>query len=215
MKSSRSTSGTEAPDIMPPQCERDNGAPQDLTARRLKRVLGVAIVIMISWLLGGCASSAPSYVGENRTESNVAAHESQKKDSTATESSSARMDKVTAIDTVIVDRTVVVREADSSELAKYGIRLANQQRAYVIMEKEMRERISRLEQLLRDSVGTRQTNLSVGTVRDSISSSISQDTTTEKKEEKRSFGLLDLLYAISPLLTLAVVAWWEKKRSNR
>lgn len=215
MKSFRSTSGTEAPDMMPPQCERDNGAPQDPTARRLKRVLGVAIVIMISWLLGGCASSAPSYVGEKRLESNVAAHESQKKDSTATENSSARMDKVTASDTVIVDRTVVVREADSAELAKYGIRLANQQRAYVIMEKEMRERISKLEQLLRDSVGTRQTNLSVGTVRDSISSSISQDTTTEKKEEKRSFGLLDLLYAISPLLTLAVVIWWEKKRSNR
>lgn len=201
--------------MMPPQCERDNGAPQDPTARRLKRVLGVAIVIMICWLLVGCASSAPSYVGEKRMESNVAAHESQQKDSTATESGSARMDKVTAIDTVIVDRTVVVREADSAELAKYGIRLPNQNRAYVIMEREMRERISRLEQLLRDSVGTRQISLSLGAVRDSISSSISQDTTTEKKEEKRSFGLLDVLYAISPLLTLAVVIWWEKKRSNR
>ena len=204
--------GMETPDILPPQSTSDNGVPQDPMAGCLGGVLGIAIAILIIWLLSGCVSSAPSYVGEKRMESNVTAHESQQKDSTATESGSARTDKVTASDTVIVDRTVVVREADSAELARYGIRLANQQKAYVIMEREMRERISRLEQLLRDSVGTRQTNLSVGTVSDSISNSASLSSEVEK-EKKESFSILELLYIISPLLTAAWVLWYERKRN--
>ena len=55
-------------------------------------------------------------------------------------------------DTVERERTVVVREVDSTAMAEYGIRLADSQRAWLVQTEELRREVSQLRQSTADTV---------------------------------------------------------------
>ena len=55
-------------------------------------------------------------------------------------------------DSIIVERNTIIREVDSAALAQYGITMADNQRAFLVLQNELMQRISQLEQVKRDSI---------------------------------------------------------------
>lgn len=177
----------------------------------LKYCVFIIVAVVAAMLPCGCGTTASSCLGERTETASVAAHQAQASDSVATEKASAKTVRETSKDTIVVERTVVVREADSAELAKYGIAIDNERKAYVIMEREMRERIRLLEKMLNDSVGVKQTSSRSGIISDSVSTSSSSVMVAEKKDGGWwKSGFWQVLYVISPLV-LALLALKLKK----
>lgn len=154
-------------------------------------VIGIVLALVLL-LLAGCSS--PRNVSSEKTLASA---------SVKTDSSTAEVldSKTTALaserlrdfverghDTVIVRNTTVIREVDSAELSRYGILLDNQRRAYLIQEKEMRERISYLQSMLTDSMRVLRDSLSFYKSRDyslaETSKSVVEDSATEEVKVK-------------------------------
>lgn len=125
-------------------------------------ILGILLAALLLWLLPSCASSKHTTRSATQTHadttriSETSILGSQK----ATEAAERSRNSVErSHDTVIVNTTTIIREVDSAELSRYGIQLANQRRAYLIQEKELRERISRMQLLLTDSLRVQRDSL--------------------------------------------------------
>lgn len=125
-------------------------------------ILGILLAALLLWLLSSCASSKHTTRSTTQTHaystriSEDSILESQK----ATEAVERSRNSVErSHDTVIVNTTTIIREVDSAELSRYGIQLANQRRAYLIQEKELRERISSMQLLLTDSLRVQRDSL--------------------------------------------------------
>lgn len=102
------------------------------------------------WLLVSCATNRETTAAEAHTNDvSVAYHELS--DSQSVNSSAVIRTAERTSDSLIVDRTRIVREADSTEMADYGIHINGPQKAYVVFEKEVRERIRQLEALSADT----------------------------------------------------------------
>lgn len=55
-------------------------------------------------------------------------------------------------DSLIIERNTIVREADSAMLAQYGIRLQENERAYLVLQNEIMQHIRELESMKNDSI---------------------------------------------------------------
>ena len=127
-------------------------------------------IIAMLWLLVSCASNRETTAAEvHTTDASVAYHELS--DSQSVNSSAVSRTTERTSDSLIVDRTRIVREADSIEMADYGIHLNGPQKAYVVFEKEVRDRIRQLEALSADTFRAESSNERRSLERDSTSHS--------------------------------------------
>ena len=125
-------------------------------------ILGILLAALLLWLLPSCASSKHTTRSATQTHaySTRISEDSTLDSQKATEAAERSRNSVErSHDTVIVNTTTIIREVDSAELSRYGIQLANQRRAYLIQEKELRERISRMQLLLTDSLRVQRDSL--------------------------------------------------------
>lgn len=125
-------------------------------------ILGILLAALLLWLLPSCASSKHTTRSATQTHaySTRISEDSTLDSQKATEAVERSRNSVErSHDTVIVNTTTIIREVDSAELSRYGIQLANQRRAYLIQEKELRERISRMQLLLTDSLRVQRDSL--------------------------------------------------------
>lgn len=125
-------------------------------------ILGILLAALLLWLLPSCASSKHTTRSATQTHaySTRISEDSTLVSQKATEAAERSRNTVErSHDTVIVNTTTIIREVDSAELSRYGIQLANQRRAFLIQEKELRERISRMQLLLTDSLRVQRDSL--------------------------------------------------------
>lgn len=125
-------------------------------------ILGILLAALLLWLLPSCASSKHTTRSATQTHaySTRISEDSTLDSQKATEAVERSRNSVErSHDTVIVNTTTIIREVDSAELSRYGIQLANQRRAFLIQEKELRERISRMQLLLTDSLRVQRDSL--------------------------------------------------------
>lgn len=126
-------------------------------------IIGILLAVLLLWLLSSCASSkhtTSKSTTQTHAYSTRISEDSILESQKATEAVERSRNSVErSHDTVIVNTTTIIREVDSAELSRYGIQLANQRRAYLIQEKELRERISSMQLLLTDSLRVQRDSL--------------------------------------------------------
>lgn len=55
-------------------------------------------------------------------------------------------------DSLIIERNTIIREVDSAVMAQYGIQLKDSEKAFLVLQNELMQRISQLEQIKTDSI---------------------------------------------------------------
>lgn len=141
------------------------------------------------WLLVSCASNRETTAAEAHT-NDVSVAYRELSDSQSVNSSAVSRTAERNFDTLIVDRTRIVREADSTEMADYGISLQGLQKAYVVFEKEVRERIRQLETLSSDTLRVESSNERRSLERDSTSHVVLQQETVKQERWRYWLGYL-------------------------
>lgn len=137
-------------------------------------IVGILICIAIT-LMTSCKSVEYVPVVENHTEHHWHTDSVKERDSTHTE------------------RETIIREVDSAAMAKYGIQMERNQRAWLVLQREMEARLRELEQI----------SATKDTVRDSIPVPVPYEVIKEvpaklSKTQKglMSIGILALMAAI-------------------
>ena len=161
-------------------------------------IIGIILAILLLWLLPSCSSSRKAFTATSKSVTTTNAIFSRIDTTEAWQRTANENQRVTAVkdyahDTVIVNTTTIVREADSMELARYGIALNRLQKAYLIQQKELRERISVSQKSLIDSLSMLRDSLSSLRSRDysllaltksCVEESATEETTNEKSPPK-------------------------------
>ena len=95
-----------------------------------------AVVLVCVWLMCGCKHVEYVAVPQQHTEHHW------------------HTDSVHTVDSVITEKETTIVQLDSAEMAKYGIRLKNAERAWLVKTKELERQIQQLMQLTqtKDSV---------------------------------------------------------------
>jgi len=99
-----------------------------------------AIAVALCALLSGCTTTKYVPVVEHRTEHHWHTDSVKERDSTHTE------------------RETIIREVDSAAMARYGIQMESNQRAWLVLQREMENRLRELEHMsaqrdtVRDSI---------------------------------------------------------------
>jgi hypothetical protein len=96
----------------------------------------IAVAAILGWLLMGCTTTRYVPVTETHTEHHWHTDTVRERDSTHTE------------------RETIIREVDSASMAKYGIQMQANQRAWLVLQREMENRLRELEHMTaqRDTV---------------------------------------------------------------
>ena len=105
-----------------------------------KTLLVCLAFALFGWLLSGCTTTKYVPVTETRTEHHWHTDSVKERDSTHTE------------------RETIIREVDSAAMARYGIQMQANQRAWLVLQREMENRLRELEHM----------SANKDTVRDSI-----------------------------------------------
>ena len=157
-------------------------------------IIGIILAILLLWLLPSCSSSRKALTATSKSVTTTNAINSRIDTTEAWQRTANENQRVTAVidyahDTVIVNSTTIVREADSMELARYGIVLDSLQKAYLILQKDMTERISVSQKSLIDSLSMLRDSLSSLSSRDHFlldlaKSSVEESATEETTKEK-------------------------------
>ncbi len=105
-------------------------------AKVIGTVVGVIIAMVLCALLGSCTTTKYVPVTEHHTEHHWHTDSVKERDSTHTE------------------RETIIREVDSAAMAKYGIQMQANQRAWLVLQREMENRLRELEHMTaqRDTV---------------------------------------------------------------
>ena len=105
-------------------------------AKVIGTVVGVIIAMVLCALLGSCTTTRYVPVTETHTEHHWHTDSVKERDSTHTE------------------RNTIIREVDSAAMAKYGIQMQANQRAWLVLQREMENRLRELEHMTaqRDAV---------------------------------------------------------------
>ena len=182
----------------PPYYDRPMAEPpgmnEDPKTGCFAMIIGIILAILLLWLLPSCSSSRKALTATSNSGTKTNAIFSRIDTTEAWQRTASENQRVTAVidyahDTVIVNTTTIVREADSMELARYGIALDRLQKAYLILQKDMTERISVSQKSLIDSLSMLRDSLSSLRSRDyslldlaksSVEESASEETTKEK-----------------------------------
>ena len=182
----------------PPYYDRPMAEPpgmnEDPKTGCFAMIIGIILAILLLWLLPSCSSSRKALTATSKSFTTTNAINSRIDTTEAWQRTANENQRVTAVidyahDTVIVKSTTIVREADSMELARYGIVLDSLQKAYLILQKDMTERISVSQKSLIDSLSMLRDSLSSLRSRDyslieltksSVEESATEETTKEK-----------------------------------
>lgn len=92
-------------------------------------VLMIALGLALCALLGSCATTKYVPVQQQRTEHHW------------------HTDSVKERDSVHTENTTIIREVDSAAMAKYGIQMQNNQRAWLILQREIEQQLRELEHM--------------------------------------------------------------------
>ena len=146
-----------APPYLEYQIATSPGMNDDPKAGCIGMIIGIVLAILLLWLLPSCSSSRKALTATSQSVTNSTAIFSRIDSTEARQHTQSEIQRVTAAtnyvhDTVIVNNTTIVREADSLELARYGIALDSMHKAYLIQQRELRERISVTQKSLIDSL---------------------------------------------------------------
>ena len=183
----------------PPYYDRPMAEPpgmnEDPKAGCFAMIIGIILAILLLWLLPSCSSSRKALTATSKSVTKTNAIFSRIDSTEAWQRTANENQRVTAVidyahDTVIVHSTTIVREADSMELARYGIVLDSLQKAYLIQQKELRERISVSQKSLIDSLSMLRDSLSSLRSRDysllALTKSCVEESATEETTEEKS-----------------------------
>ena len=146
-----------APPYLEYQIATSPGMNDDPKAGCFGMIIGIVLAILLLWLLPSCSSSRKALTATSQSVTNSSAIFSRIDSTEARQHTQSEIQRVTAAtdyvhDTVIVNNTTIVREVDSMELARYGIALDSMHKAYLIQQRELRERISVTQKSLIDSL---------------------------------------------------------------
>ena len=179
-----------------PHLAEPPGMNEDPKAGCFAMIIGIILAILLLWLLPSCSSSRKAFTATSQSVTKTNAIFSRIDTTEAWQRTANENQRVTAVidyahDTVIVQSTTIVREADSMELARYGIVLDSLQKAYLILQKDMTERISVSQKSLIDSLSMLRDSLSSLRSRDYsllalTKSCVEESATEETTEEKKS-----------------------------
>lgn len=99
-------------------------------------LLAIVFAVLLGWLLMGCTTTKYVPITETRTEHHWHTDSVRERDSTHTE------------------RETIIREVDSAAMARYGIQMQANQRAWLVLQREMENRLRELEHMTaqRDTV---------------------------------------------------------------
>ena len=182
------------PPYYEPHLAEPPGMNEDPKAGCFAMIIGIILAILLLWLLPSCSSSRKALTATSKSVTTTNAIFSRIDSTEAWQRTANENQRVTAVkdyahDTVIVQSTTIVREADSMELARYGIVLDSLQKAYLIQQKELRERISVSQKSLIDSLSMLRDSLSSLSSRDHFlldlaKSSVEESATEETTKEK-------------------------------
>ena len=183
----------------PPYYDRPMAEPpgmnEDPKAGCFAMIIGIILAILLLWLLPSCSSSRKVLTATSKSVTTTNAINSRIDTTEAWQRTANENQRVTAVkdyahDTVIVNTTTIVREADSMELARYGIVLDSLQKAYLILQKDMTERISVSQKSLIDSLSMLRDSLSSLRSRDysllALTKSCVEESATEETTEEKS-----------------------------
>ena len=183
----------------PPYYDRPMAEPpgmnEDPKAGCFATIIGIVLAILLLWLLPSCSSSRKALTATSKSVTKTNAIFSRIDTTEAWQRTANENQRVTAVkdyahDTVIVNTTTIVREADSMELARYGIVLDSLHKAYLIQQKELRERISVSQKSLIDSLSMLRDSLSSLRSRDysllALTKSCVEESATEETTEEKS-----------------------------
>ena len=171
------------------------GMNEDPKAGCFGMIIGIILAILLLWLLPSCSSSRKALTATSKSVTKTNAIFSRIDSTEAWQRTANENQRVTAVidyahDTVIVNTTTIVREADSMELARYGIVLDSLHKAYLIQQKELRERISVSQKSLIDSLSMLRDSLSSLRSRDysllALTKSCVEESATEETTEEKS-----------------------------
>ena len=182
------------PPYYEPHLAEPPGMNEDPNAGCFAMIIRIILAILLLWLLPSCSSSRKALTATSKSVTNSNAIYFRTDTTEAWQRTANESQRVTAVidyahDTVIVNTTTIVREADSMELARYGIVLDSLQKAYLIQQKELRERISVSQKSLIDSLSMLRDSLSSLSSRDHFlldlaKSSVEESATEETTKEK-------------------------------
>jgi len=99
-------------------------------------IVGFVIALAVCALFVGCTTTKDVPITETRTEHHW------------------HTDNVNERDSVHTENTTIIREVDSAAMAKYGIQMQANQRAWLVLQREMENRLRELEHMTaqRDTV---------------------------------------------------------------
>ena len=202
----------------PPYYDRPMAEPpgmnEDPKAGCFATIIGIVLAILLLWLLPSCSSSRKALTATSKSVTKTNAIFSRIDTTEAWQRTANENQRVTAVtdyahDTVIVNTTTIVREADSMELARYGIVLDSLQKAYLILQKDMRERISVSQKSLIDSLSMLRDSLSSLRSRDysllALTKSCVEESASEETTEKKSPPLWPLVVGVLLVVILLAI----------
>ena len=208
-----------APPYLEYQIATSPGMNDDPKAGCIGMIIGIVLAILLLWLLPSCSSSRKALTATSKSVTTTNAIFSRIDTTEAWQRTANENQRVTAVidyahDTVIVNTTTIVREADSMELARYGIVLDSLQKAYLILQKDMTERISVSQKSLIDSLSMLRDSLSSLSSRDysllALTKSCVEENATEETTEEKSPPKWPL--AVGLLLVVILLAIHYKYR---
>ena len=206
------------PPYLEHQIATSTGMNDDPKAGCIGMILGIVLAILLLWLLPSCSSSRKALTATSQSVTNSSAIFSRIDTTEARQHTQSEIQRVTAAtdyvrDTVIVNNTTIVREVDSMELARYGIALESMHKAYLIHQRELRERISVTQKSLIDSLRMLRDSLLSLSSREysllALTKSCVEESASEETTEKKppptwplAVGLILLVISLTILLLL-------------
>ena len=135
------------------------------------------------------------------------------KDSVRVATGNIKLIDLQSFDSLFIDRTRVVREADSAEMAEFGINIQGQKKAYVVFEKEVRERVSQLKTHSADTLRVESSSSHRSLERDSTSfvSKVEKEKVCSNTPSRTPFVVM---FVISLLLVVAVYLLWKSGKPS-
>lgn len=138
-------------------------------------LLMVILALLLMAMLAGCTTTRYVPITETHTEHHWHTDSVRERDSTHTE------------------RETIIREMDSAAMAKYGIQMESNQRAWLVLQREMENRLRELEHM----------SAHKDTVRDSIPVPYPVEKVVERKRSTMEWGLI----LIGTIALLGGIVW--------
>ena len=200
--------------FVPPYYDRQMAEPpgmnEDPKAGCIATIVGIILAILLLWLLPSCSSSRKALTATSKSVTNSNAIYFRADTTEAWQRTANESQRVTAVtdyahDTVIVNTTTIVREVDSMELARYGIVLDSLHKAYLIKQKELRERISVSQKSLIDTLLMLRDSLSALRSRDYSLLALTKSCVEESASEENTRNLSPPLWFFLLLVIISII----------